>query len=121
MRWIIQAPLTDTVLKNISVLQKSLDMMPLMYYNNYHSQGAYMANILNKDKQIMVISALAEGSSIRAIERMTGVHRDTIMRLGIRVGQGCAKFLDAKMHDLPCKFLQFDEIWGFIGKKQGHV
>jgi hypothetical protein len=42
-----------------------------------------MANVLNKDKQIAVIAALAEGSSIRAIERMTGIHRDTIMRLGV--------------------------------------
>ena len=41
-----------------------------------------MANVLNTDKQIAVIAALTEGSSIRAIERMTGVHRDTIMRLG---------------------------------------
>ena len=41
-----------------------------------------MANVLNTDKQIAIIAALAEGSSIRAIERMTGVHRDTIMRLG---------------------------------------
>ena len=43
-----------------------------------------MANVLNTDKQIAVIGALAEGSSIRAIERMTGIHRDTIMRLGVR-------------------------------------
>jgi transposase len=50
-----------------------------------------MANVLNTDKQIAVIAALAEGSSIRAIERMTGVHRDTIMRLGVRVGQGCTR------------------------------
>lgn len=35
-----------------------------------------MANVLPKDKQIQVIAALAEGSSIRAIERMTGIHRD---------------------------------------------
>jgi hydrogenase maturation factor len=28
-------------------------------------------------KQIAIIAALAEGSSIRAIERMTGVHRDS--------------------------------------------
>ena len=49
-----------------------------------------MANVLSIDKQMAIISALAEGSSIRAIERMTGVHRDTIMRLGVRVGQGCA-------------------------------
>ena len=41
-----------------------------------------MANVLNTDKQIAVIAALAEGSSIRSIERMTGIHRDTIMRLG---------------------------------------
>ena len=37
-----------------------------------------MANALNTDKQIAVIGALTEGSSIRSIERMTGVHRDTI-------------------------------------------
>ena len=47
-----------------------------------------MANVLNTDKQIAVIGALAEGSSIRSIERMTGVHRDTVMRLGVRVGKG---------------------------------
>lgn len=80
-----------------------------------------MANILNAEKQIVVIGALAEGSSIRSIERITGVHRDTIMRLGVRVGEGCAKLLDAKMRNLPCQHLQLDEIWGFIGKKQRHV
>lgn len=53
-----------------------------------------MANVLAKDKQIAVISALAEDSSIRSIERITGVHRDTVMRLGVRVGQGCAGVLD---------------------------
>jgi hypothetical protein len=37
---------------------------------------------LSKDKQIAVTAALAEGSSIRSIERMTNIPRDTIMRLG---------------------------------------
>ena len=72
-----------------------------------------MANVLSADKQIAVIGALAEGSSIRSIERITGVHRDTVMRLGVRVGRGCAALLDAKMRDLPCRYLQFDEVWGF--------
>jgi len=76
-----------------------------------------MANVLPKDKQITVISALAEGSSIRSIERMTGVHRDTIMRLGVRIGQGCAKVLDQKMRGLSSTRIQLDEIWGFVGKK----
>src|SRR5689334_23182831 len=79
-----------------------------------------MANVLPREKQITVIAALAEGSSIRAIERMTGINRNTIMNLGVRVGQGCAKILDAKMRDLHCRFLQFDEVWGFIGKKEKH-
>lgn len=80
-----------------------------------------MANVLNTDKQIAVIGALAEGSSIRSIERITGVHRDTVMRLGVRVGKGCAALMDAKMRDLGCRYLEFDEIWGFIGKKEKHV
>lgn len=80
-----------------------------------------MANVLPKDKQAAVIGALAEGSSIRAIERMTGVHRDTIMRLGVRVGKGCAALLDSKMRNLSCRNLQVDEIWGFIGKKERHL
>src|SRR5713226_6494750 len=80
-----------------------------------------MANVLDREKQVAVISALAEGSGIRQIERITGVHRDTIMRLGVRVGQGCAGLLDRKMRGLSCKHLQFDEVWGFIGKKQRHV
>ena len=80
-----------------------------------------MANILPKEKQIAVIAALAEGSSIRSIERMTGINRNTIMNLGVRIGQGCAALLDSKMRDLRCEFLQFDEIWGFIGKKQKHL
>ena len=79
-----------------------------------------MANKLPKDKQIAVISALAEGCSIRAISRITGIHQDIICRLGVRVGQCCARLLDQKMRDLTCRFLQFDEIWGFIGKKEKH-
>lgn len=80
-----------------------------------------MANVLSIDKQIAIISALAEGSGIRQIERITGVHRDTIMRLGVRIGQGCADLLDGKMRNLSCQHLQFDQLWRFIGKKQKHV
>ncbi len=86
-----------------------------MYYNKY------MANVLHADKQIAIISSLCEGSSIRSIERITGVHRDTIMRLGVRVGQGCTALLDKKMRNLDCQRLEMDEIWGYIGKKEKHL
>ena len=80
-----------------------------------------MANVLNTDKQIAIIAALAEGSSIRDIERMTGVHRDTIMRLGVKVGQGCTRLMDKEMRELDCGRLEMDEIWGFVGKKDRNV
>jgi len=80
-----------------------------------------MANILGTDKKIAIIGALAEGSSIRSIERITGVHRDTIMRLGVKVGQGCTALMDAKMRNLSCNRLEVDEIWGFVGKKERNV
>jgi IS1 family transposase len=80
-----------------------------------------MANVLNIDKQIMIVGALAEGSSIRSIERMSGVHPNTIMRLGVKARQGCTALMDEKMRDLPCTRLEMDEIWGFVGKKEKHV
>jgi IS1 family transposase len=80
-----------------------------------------MSNVLNIDKKIAVIGALAEGSSIRSIERITGVHRDTIMRLGVKVGQGCTALMDKSMRDLSCNRLEMDEIWGYVGKKDAHV
>lgn len=80
-----------------------------------------MANNLPMEKQITAISVLAEGNSIRAIERRTGVHRDTIMRLGVKVGEGCRRIMDEKMRNLSSKNIQIDEVWGFIGKKQKHV
>jgi hypothetical protein len=76
-----------------------------------------MANILPIAKQAAIISALAEGNSIRSIERMTGIHRDTIMRLGVEVGERCAKLMDEKMRGLSSRVIQMDEIWGFVAKK----
>jgi IS1 family transposase len=77
-----------------------------------------MANNLETEKKVLAISMLAEGNSIRSIERITGIHRDTIMRLGIRVGEGCKQIMDTKMRGLKCKQVECDEIWGFIGAKR---
>jgi len=75
-------------------------------------------NVLPFEKQVQVVSALCEGASIRATERLTGIHRDTIMRLGLRVGNGCAIVHDATMRDLHVARLELDEAWSFVGKKQ---
>src|SRR4051812_41233839 len=80
-----------------------------------------MANHLPREKQIAVISALVEGCSIRSTERMTGVNRETVGTLLVRVGDGCADLLDRTMVDLDCDRLEIDELWAFVGKKQRHV
>lgn len=77
-----------------------------------------MSNNLKAESKILAVSMLAEGSSIRSVERVTGIHRDTIMRLGVRVGEGCSRIMDEKMRRLSCKNVEVDEIWGFIGAKR---
>jgi len=77
-----------------------------------------MANHLSNEKKSAVVSMLAEGNSIRGIERMTGIHQDTICRLGVRMGQGCAKIMDERFRGLDCRTIQLDETWGFVGMKQ---
>jgi IS1 family transposase len=80
-----------------------------------------MANVLPRDKQITIIKAIVEGVSIRSNERMTDVHRDTIMRLMVKVGQACELLQDRMMRDLTCEAIEIDEIWGFVAKKQKNV
>lgn len=78
-------------------------------------------NVLPTQKQLAVIRALVEGNSIRSVERMTGVHRDTIMRLMGRVGERCAQIMDREMHNLQCEEMELDELWSFVGKKQRNL
>ena len=76
---------------------------------------------LKDDVKLQIIHMLVEGNSIRSIERLTGVHRDTIMRLMVKTGNKCREFLDAKMRGLKLKHLQLDEIWTFVLVKQAHI
>lgn len=78
-------------------------------------------NRLPLARQTQIIAGLVEGNSIRSMERMTDTHRDTIMRLALRVGEGCAKIMDAEMRDLSCARIQADEIWAYVAKKQRQV
>lgn len=78
-------------------------------------------NKLSLKRQPQIISCLVEGNSIRSTERMTDTHRDTIMRLLVETGDGCAKLMDESMRNLTCQRLQVDEIWAYVQKKQRWV
>ena len=100
----------------LSVIRLFADNTLIPYYKKSIAKRA-MANVLSSEKKALAMSLLAEGGSIRTIERITGVHRDTIMRLGVRVGEGCTKIMDAKMRDLNCQNVEVDEIWGFVSNR----
>ena len=65
-----------------------------------------------------VLQLLLEGCSIRATERISGLHRDTIMKLLVIAGEKCERLMGRKIVNVPVKDVQADEIWGFVGKKQ---
>ncbi len=80
-----------------------------------------MVNRLSLARRTQVINCLVEGNSIRSTERLTNTHRDTVMRLMVEVGQGCATLMNQEMRDLSCERIQVDEIWSYVQKKQARV
>ena len=78
-------------------------------------------NILSRDKQIEIISALTEGMSIRATARLAGVDRETVGKLALQVGKGCAELHDRRMVGVRTGRLELDELWAYVGKKQKRV
>lgn len=73
------------------------------------------------DVAVRVLQCLLEGCSIRSTERLTGTNRNTIMSLLLLAGERCQNLMDTKMQNLKCKYLQSDEIWSFLFKKQKRV
>jgi IS1 family transposase len=80
-----------------------------------------MANVLKAEKRAAVISALVEGNSVNATVRMTGVAKNTILKLLVELGTACAAYQDRTLRDLPCKRIQVDEIWAFCYAKAKNV
>lgn len=66
----------------------------------------------------LVLNLLAQGSSIRAAERVTGINRNTICKLVVLFGDACQRFMDQRMRGLTLSHLEFDEQWTYVARKQ---
>ena len=75
-------------------------------------------NFLSRDKQVEVISALTEGLGIRATARITGVNRETVGKLALQVGRGCAELHDRMMVGIRVNRIECDELWSYVGHKR---
>jgi len=96
------------------MLTKDLTSLTAQAYN-------ISMNRLDPKKQAQVIAALVEGNSIRSTVRMTGVAKNTIVKLLADVGKACAEYQDKTLRNLPCKKVQCDEIWSFCYAKEKNV
>jgi transposase-like protein/IS1 family transposase len=72
------------------------------------------------EKALLGLRLLVEGNSIRSIERTTELHRDTILRLLVLAGEKCEKLMGRLIVNVPVTDVECDEIWGYVGKKEGH-
>ena len=70
------------------------------------------------DKAVLVLQLLVEGNSVRSTERITGVHRDTILDLLVLTGEKCERLLNEKIKGLSVNYVQADEMWGYVGMKE---
>ena len=77
--------------------------------------GAHTTTLDDAEK---VFTLLTEGMSVRAVSRVTGIHKTTILSLLQTVGLKCAELFDAKLQNLRPRYVQADEIWTFVQKKQ---
>lgn len=76
-----------------------------------------LVNKLSIEQRVRIVAALVEGNSLRSIVRMTGTHRTTIQRLLVDLGIACSNYQSRVFKNLPCKRIQCDEIWSFVGAK----
>jgi transposase-like protein/IS1 family transposase len=84
-------------------------------------EGSVEGFYLPMDQMVTICNLLVEGVSIRSIERITGTHRDTIMKVLVHAGEKCEKLMGRMIVNVPVKDVELDEIWGFLYKKEKRV
>lgn len=52
---------------------------------------------------------------------MTGVSKNTVVKLLADLGRACSEYQDKAFRNLKCKRIQCDEIWSFCGAKEKNV
>jgi transposase-like protein len=72
-------------------------------------------------KAAQAIGLMLEGMSLRAISRVTGLHKQTILSLMLTASEKARKLLDAKVQNIDPKYVQMDELWGYVHTKENNL
>jgi IS1 family transposase len=78
-------------------------------------------NKLDTAQRAQVLRCLVDGNSIRGTVRITGIAKNTIVKLLADIGCACTEFQDRTLRNLTSKRIQVDEIWSFVGMKDKQV
>ena len=75
-------------------------------------------NQLKSDRRAQILNCLVEGKPLRATARLTGAAINTVVKMLCDAGSAFSKYQDETLRNLPCKRIQCDEIWSFVGSKE---
>ena len=70
------------------------------------------------EKAEMCLQLMLEGMSIRSIQRITGLHQETILNLLVFAGDRCRELMKNRIKGVAVKDVEADEIWTFVGMKK---
>jgi IS1 family transposase len=80
--------------------------------------GYFAGMYTSPQEAASVLRLMMKGMSMRSIERLTDLHRDTILRVLVHAGIHCERLLQGKIHAVRASDVQCDELWGFVGCKE---
>lgn len=76
---------------------------------------------LPAEKIQMILHCLVEGNSVRSTSRLCDVEKRTVLNMLKRAGESCERLLTERIHNVPVRDLELDEVWTFVKVKQGHI
>ncbi|KXA93857.1 hypothetical protein AKJ36_03655 [candidate division MSBL1 archaeon SCGC-AAA259I07] len=74
--------------------------------------------VLTEDQIIMICKLLVEKNGIRAIERIMGIHRDTVSSVVEDLARHAREVTDFLIRNVGLTKVEVDEMWSFVKKKK---
>jgi IS1 family transposase len=76
---------------------------------------------LSKDRQALILASLCAGTPINAICRIYRADKAAVLRIIRETGEAFADYMDKELRDLPCKRIEMDEQWQYVGCHKGRM
>src|ERR1039458_1101887 len=84
-------------------------------FTESHERSFRVEDYLQDPRGQMAIRMLVEGCSVRTVERLTGIRRDSIIDLLLIAGRRCEKLMNS-LRNVPATDIQMDEMWNLDRK-----